>query len=668
MDPARAATSETAGDALDTDCVRWQNAPGDILWLVFGWLYPRLSTQPVEIDIPRRLTEFGRLAAVCRGWRAAALPMLYSTCVVVADIASLGSGAGGSRNAASASKGATANRGLVHRAAVQSNAGLALDLGCARHAHELIVCTLGPSPPPDALLQALRWSGLCEAVWPSIKKLTIQATDSAQYTQRSTQTGTRHGSESTLELNKELSAALPQLREIAYFDVNCHSAYKRFPLDALVGERTNGSSQLHALRLFVDLPPVLRRYQKRPLATPVVHIVGVNFTRPARMPLLAADTLVELTLTSVPQHQVWEAFVPSPVSTSAVNTLEFPCLRSLTLMFFWRYRTLGAWRTDENTDSESDTHMDITDHAAALSSENKGNVAAGSYLASSVHGRPRFPALERLDIHRFAGDAKQFLSLFRTSPIRSLLVAGLQTEIPQDISFAAFTRLESLCVRLIGEVNSAPRDYMEQMLEQISYTPPPTLQRLSLSAGIGGPTLPLPVDPEMTAFAHGLRVLHISSAVDLNATMQPLLRHLSGLETLTLESVLSTSVQSIALLIQTLRSASDIVPVSTSLRRLQIGHVADSSGGDGARAGGAAAAGYSSVVSLHAGYGDAVLRGILVDLVCRLPCAYAMVVHAPFVPGLRKALKMLAAVGVISQRPRELGHLAVLHTMAYDEG
>ncbi|KAJ1890594.1 hypothetical protein LPJ66_007383 [Kickxella alabastrina] len=633
----------------------WQNLPEDILRLIFRWLYPATDPLKMSAGILDQIAKFSSLASVCRHWRRVSFPILHSTAVILIDV---------TYAVAPITRTPVNSAGMASETAVivRTNADLVLKLGFEDCARELLVCIAGASLSPGALLRALNTAGLSRTVWMGISRLSFGTLNPAGFAHEDIMRGEDYGVKATLRLNKNLSLALPALREITYFDLFCRTVYNRFPLNPLVNERVSGSTKLCALRFYVDIPPALGNYQGQPIEVPVVHISGINLMRPVRVPAMVASALVELTLTSVPQALIWQSFV-MPFGASGGN-LEFSCLRSLTLMFFWRYSFGAPPRNMMFDDASSDDNRDngsTTGDSVFLRDDEQEMAMGDGYMVSSVYGRPRFPALEKLDVHRFSGDTQQFLSLFAASPLKSLVVAGLQSEIPEDINFADFASLENLDIRYIGMEGSAVgSQYVARSVMQISTTAPTNLKRLSLGMAIAGSTIPFPLpQSNVMDFAHQLRSLRISSSVDLQATMLPLLAGLPNLESLSLESIVVAPIRSIALLIQELRDAPRILPVNESVRRLALGV---KEGAEGMRH---CQAVFGSALDVTVS--DGLFRGVLLELLCRLPAADMVRVHgASGDAGLQKATKMLVLAGIVGKRSEELGHLREMKFLPWD--
>ncbi|KAJ1825424.1 hypothetical protein LPJ56_002679 [Coemansia sp. RSA 2599] len=532
--------------------------------------------------------------------------------------------------------------------AVNSNIDLFLKRDFDDHAREMIICVSGPSPSPGSLVRALTSAKIDRTAWLGISRLKYVTDKPAGFAQEDVARGRDYGSKATDRLNELLSLALPSLHEITFIDFYCRAVHKRFPLNRLINEHIDGPARLRSLHLYADLPPSLVHYQGKPIDIPVLHIHGINPKQPSPMPLLAADSLVELTLTSVPQSRLWQMF--APLSSKSCG-LEFRCLRSLTIMFFWHYRhrprspqAIMFEETDSDEEEAESEAEQAEDGFIRVAEPDKG------YLESPAHGRPRFPVLEKLGLHRFSGSFAHFLGLFAASPVKSLLIAGLLSEVPSDIDYSQFPLLESLDLRYIGTVGSAPTEYTLRSIAQLETTVPRTLRHLALDMDVSGPALPFS-DP---CFAHSLRSLRLTSTVSIEQTLVPLLGLLPNLIVVkALSADSSRPIKSIALLIQRLRDAAGGMPtVNSSVRRLEVDfdHILEDQFGPG---GGSAVR-------------DAQLRAVLIEIVCGLPRLAVFTMPGQCVPAMRKAIKMLVSSGIVSQSQKALGHLTGLLVQAAD--
>ncbi|KAJ2706640.1 hypothetical protein FB645_001390 [Coemansia sp. IMI 203386] len=619
---------------------KWQQLPEDILHEIFGWLYPRTDAHKVTSELIPQFNSFMRTTAwVCHDWRQASFPRLLSTAMVHVDVKYI------------------LTREAQPIVVVNSNVDLFLQHDFDDHAREMIICVSGPSPSPGSLLRALISSKMDQTAWLGINRLKYVTDKPAGFAQEDVARGKDYGSKATGRLNEFLSLALPSLHEITFIDFYCRAVHKRFPLNPLINEHIDGPTKLKSLSLYVDLPPSLDHYQGRPIDIPVLHIHGINLKQPSPMPLLAADSLVELTLTSVPQSSLWESFVPSSVSGNcAVNShgLEFRCLRSLTIMFFWHYRHRPRSPQTilfEETDSDDDENASQPEDLLLEQTQDTDAHSIKGYTESSVYRRPRFPVLEKLGLHRFSGSFAPFVKLFTTSPIKSLLIAGLLSEVPSDIDYSQFPLLESLDMRYIGSIGSASTEYTAQSISQIETTVPHTLKHLALDMDVSGPVLPF----SGPCFAHSLRSLRLTSTVSIEKTLVPLLGMLPNL---VLIKVLSADsgrpIKSIALLIQRLREAvGGMAAINPSVRHLEVDfdHILEDQFGSG---GGTAVR-------------DAQLRAVLIEIVCGLPGLSTFGIPGQCVPAMRKAVKMLVSLGMVSQNQKTLGHLAGLLIKSTDQ-
>ncbi|KAJ1722534.1 hypothetical protein LPJ53_003062 [Coemansia erecta] len=649
----------------------WQNLSDDILRQVFSWTHPLAgaSRAPVGSDTLHRLGQSMQSSLwVCRHWRQASEPMQHSTALVHVSVHLVAT------STSAATTTATSNVGLI----------LANPRGI-RWTRALVVCVGGPVPSPAALLAALRASGMLGAVWSSVHTLRFtveRPTGFAQEHVTAHQLAAAAHTEDVARLNTQIAQALPALRHIDYTDFYSAAAYRAFPLTQLLRERTAAGGMLQSVRVFADTAP--RWPDECVLSVPVVHMHVVDTPRaPRRPPRMAADSLVELTLTSLAAGRLWESFVPSRAASGSEGgsgVLEFACLRSLTLLFFWRYsqghrrrlrpRPRGAPLEAVSSEAESGSDSASDEDSEGAEDEDGGELAPAGYTRSSAYGRPMFPRLERLGIHRFPGALHRLLSVFNASPVRALVLAGLLSEIhAADIAACTqFERLGSLDLRLIGHrASEAEVGEFELTVDRVARLGQLRSLALSIEPFAHVP-LPLAALPNPPDFAHSLRLLRLSPVHDVNAALPPLLHLLPSLLELHVSVVVQSTIpgtssgphfRSLAALLQDLRSSGNgsgssgstgalLKPASLSVRRVVVEietpqNLLEAFG-----------------VRECAAARDVAVRGVLRGLLCRMPAVQVLRVSEECVGEMRKSVRALVSAGIVALNAPALDHLETM--------
>ncbi|KAJ2159835.1 hypothetical protein GGF46_002726 [Coemansia sp. RSA 552] len=573
--------------------------PDDVLRLILG---------AVQLD-PTLVHRLVAPAAVCAHWRHICLPLLYRTVVIRAKEASV-----------------TSNVGLFQQNGL---VGLARQMDIHLHTAE--------GAAPSYIQQVLETSGLLESKWLRVETLkvghqTIATADSVSF-----------GREQTDEVNHALSSVLPALRDISLSDLTCRYGHSRIWLLPLINERLGRPQGLHSLRIFADMRPLLPH--PGPICLSRLHIDGVNFPRALAPSLLQlqAESLVELTLSSVEESHVWDFF-------AAPTELAFTRLEYLQLVFFWKSQVL--WFPSDSSSSSSSSSSSDSDVSEDSDSERRQPLG---YLESSRYGTPRFPVLRKLAIRRFPDDLQRFLALFASSTtLQSLVVAGLQQELPETLEFSRLSHLRSLDLRYVGTMYTESQGYLSRALARAFATAPPDLQQLSLRAGIEGGRHSGFEIPEHMAFSAHLQRLSLSVDIGADAIVRLLLQ-LPALVDLTAADMDVEAILSVAMLLQRLRDASgeDMGPASLSLRRLMLPSLKSTD----------RVLGDPYALNVQAPPRKEILTwyyGALFSLVCRLP-ALATLYTADSVAGnVRMAARALVQSGVAAPLTAHLGPLRIL--------
>ncbi|KAJ1851503.1 hypothetical protein LPJ73_003023, partial [Coemansia sp. RSA 2703] len=515
----------------------WQTLPTDVLRQVFAWMHP-LGTTPraaITSSTLRDLASFQRTSAqVCQHWRHTALPLYLGTAIVYVTVH------------------LAPTRATPATFTVASNIALlqAHPKGTSM-AHTVVLCISGPVPLPVTLLRALNSCGVLDTVWPRVHTLRHTVDRPTGFAQQPL--AAHDVLKDVKRLNMSIAKALPALRHVDYTDVYCGTVYSSFPLSALLCERSN---ELRSIRVFTDTPP---KWSKDVLRVPVLHTHIVDTPRaPRRPPRMVAGVLVELTLTVLAASRLWEAFEPAEHG----GGLEFTCLRSLTLMFFWRY---GQGRQQQRVPADSES--DESDEEDDISDET-------GYMQSSRYGKPRFPCLARLGIHRFPGSLRRLLGVFGASPVRALVLAGLLSEISAtDVAACtSFSDLRALDLRLIGRsATEEERAEYALTLQQVTQLNGLSSLALSVEPFADDPFTGMPNQPQI---ARTLRLLHLAPLHTLDVLI-PYLPHMPYLLDLRLTLMVQPddptgNLRSLAALLHDLRSSEDVTPVNVCVSRLVV--------------------------------------------------------------------------------------------------
>ncbi|KAJ2564177.1 hypothetical protein GGH12_002154 [Coemansia sp. RSA 1822] len=555
------------------------NLPGDILQQILATLRPvSLDTTTSQMRaLEQQHTWLMHASHVCRAWRHVSTPLLYRTLVVRID--------------------------TTHACKQTSNIELVLANGMHNMARHIVVLVHGPDPVAiHDLHTSLEKAGVFAHVWTHVTHVhAAQQISNLGWANNVHRANQQAGAQLHL-LNSQLHKVLPAVQSIVFSDLASTHVYGQGWLDGLMQ-----ASRLSSLRVFSDAVP----RSKETLRVSRLHIDGVTFVRPvsARQLRVQCDTLVELTLSSVRDPGVWDIFS----SQSSDSGLVFGQLRYLELVYYWESLYVPRLIRVENPESEVE------------------NIGTGDRL------EPVFPVLHTLCVRRYPGHLPTLLTQFaRSQTVRTLIVAGLQHEVPPDIDFTQlFPQLQALDVRIIGPIRAADHEYVDGVFTRAFA---PKLRKLSLSMDIQQ-SLSVELDGHSMAFAHTLQTLRLVGTMD-PSVVEWMLRQLFVLTDVELDVMcVRPHVASIALLIQHIGTSGHNKPVSKSVERLSV---------------------QSSTEDVSNG---AVYRGLLQRFVCRMPRVYCVRVADEAVSGLRKAVRTLVASGVATAHAP---HLQTLRVLAWD--
>ncbi|KAJ2332466.1 hypothetical protein GGI00_002774 [Coemansia sp. RSA 2681] len=329
-------------------------------------------------------------------------------------------------------------------------------------------------------------------------------------------------------------------------------------------------------------------------------------------------------LDPVLKDKVWEHFV-------ADNTqLEFPCLRVLALHF------------DDPQCGELSTDADE-------------EMATSRSLTSTKFGTPLFPALTSLEICKFPGPLNQFLSLFAASPLSKLYIGGYNRLIPDKLDLTPFTGLRSFGVCFLDPIFWLPDEYISDCLTSICQTASSKLQSLTLDMNISDDFGFAAMEP---LFADSLVSLTLRGEIS-SEDAGYLLMQLPKLKWLSMRNSVVPYIPSNEMLVELCQEESKghlSRPVNKSLRCLRaeklqaIPYYTNDM--------------YPLSFSLTAVYEVSLYRGLIFDLVCRLPSLDTLLVSSDCLEGVKECVQALVDSGVA---PMETIHLPRIKLLANED-
>ncbi|KAJ2100159.1 hypothetical protein GGI09_002411 [Coemansia sp. S100] len=389
--------------------------PSNILRLIFAYLHqkhPRGSVNAIMLDNLKRLKE---LASVNRQWRSVAKGQFYRVAFLAVrelkhDVDSIG----------------------IMR--MSSNIRLIRDVGEIDRVRELQINMRCGSQLLNDLGCILLEEGLCGSSWPGIERLQFNMLDHSNYSANASEAMCEP--ETVSAFNMFLSRALPSLREIYYtgFSDNPQNTFNL--IAPLIEERLYGPAPIRVLRLSSDCKLKLKGRVGDPDAPIVLERLSINYEKTffiMLLPIVQANTLVELKLGPSFCNYIWDSFVVDGAPGSPEGRLVFSRLESLSLCF-----RLGMG-------------LDIPPSLLRMHDSD-------SYFQSARLGTPYFPVLTNLTINYFPYDLTPFLSLFASSPISELSITGKKSRVPDDLDLSQFSRLRSLLLEF-------PHDAIERLYD-----------------------------------------------------------------------------------------------------------------------------------------------------------------------------------------------------------
>ncbi|KAJ2042157.1 hypothetical protein H4S04_007442 [Coemansia sp. S16] len=301
------------------------------------------------------------------------------------------------------------------------------EIGRVRELHINIRCGLQSLNDLGCILLE---EGLCGSSWPGIERLQFNILDHPNNSANASEAMCEP--ETLSAFNMFLSRALPSLREIYYtgFSDNPQNTFN--PIAPLIEERLYGPAPIRVLRLSSDCKLKLKGRVGDPDAPIVLERLSINYEKTffiTLLPIVQANTLVELKLGPSFCNFIWDSFVVDGAPGSPEGRLVFSRLESLSLCF-----RLGMG-------------LDIPPSLLRMHDSD-------SYFQSARLGTPYFSVLTSLSINYFPYNLTQFLSLFASSPISKLSITGKKSRIPDDLDLSQFSRLRSFFALAFPPVSS----------------------------------------------------------------------------------------------------------------------------------------------------------------------------------------------------------------------
>ncbi|KAJ1820557.1 hypothetical protein LPJ60_003141 [Coemansia sp. RSA 2675] len=362
-----------------------------------------------------------RMARVNSQWRAVAIPLLYRTVVIDIDVTGY----------------KTKARGIGGNKGVRTNIGLYIGSGLASFARDMSIVVRGTSQTTSQFVHFLQKAGVGEAEWLGVERLCIDISSSKFATTAAT--FRESGDEDEKVFNKLLSLCLPSLREIHALGITGGYYSLGVPVSYLVNERLYGSTPLKALRMvaggFPEREPLNQHRSAAPIDIAHLHVDHNDGSSALQLPPVLASSLVELTLNPVTAKQVWDPFVADGMQGSPGGSLVFSRLRSLSLGFL--DRNLGLFLSGRAHEiRETDGPMSLRD-------------GTPRYMKSALFGALAFPQLTSLEIRHFSQELTDFLSVFAACPISKLVIRIPTDTIPFDWDLSAFSGLRSFAIHIM---------------------------------------------------------------------------------------------------------------------------------------------------------------------------------------------------------------------------
>ncbi|KAJ2016609.1 hypothetical protein GGI06_003069 [Coemansia sp. S85] len=486
----------------------------------------------------------------------------------------------------------TKARGIGGNKGVRTNIGLYIGSGLASFARDMSIVVRSTPQTTSQFVHFLQKAGFGEAEWLGVERLCIDISSSEFATTAAT--FRESGDEDEKVFNKLLSLCLPSLREIHALGITGGYYSLGVPVSYLVNERLYGSTPLKALRMvaggFPEREPLNQHRSAAPIDIAHLHVDHNDGSSALQLPLV----------------------------------LVFSRLRSLSLGFL--DRNLGLFLSGRAHEiRETDGPMSLRD-------------GTPRYMKSALFGALAFPQLTSLEIRHFSQELTDFLSVFAACPISKLVIRIPTDTIPFDWDLSAFSGLRSFAIHIMRPNELDDMMPVLNCLSLMFMSAGSHLQELtvemSICRGYTFDTL------DTGAFGESLVSLTLKCEI-APEELDVVLGGYPNLKKLYLHAVIAQPISSTSELADKLRSsrtAAIRAPVCKHLRFLcaqGLRHYKHPSLPSSA-----------SIEPTTVAAEVALYRGLLLNLVCRLPSLATFQASATAFDGVYKCINMLTNVNV----------------------
>ncbi|KAJ2878916.1 hypothetical protein H4R27_005587 [Coemansia aciculifera] len=551
------------------------SSPDNILQLVFEYLSPVPGRGCSPSDLLAHLRCLQRVAAVSREWRAIALPLFYRTAYVIignppdplddsddydenTSIEDDVSTSEYSDNSMSENGDVSMDEnggdddiadedvsmvedddedeellntvGLSRNDVdirLRTNIGQICEMCQTANAREVQIIVQGMGQIAGQILHLLQQAELDRHNWPAVERLRIDMRESSTTTQ--TNTTVEQEPRAIEALNDFLSQTLPSLHEIELYGPHSKTIYGCVLVEQLIKEWIYRPESLRAARIKSDCWPKLTDdYDTGERALPVyiecMNIDGPDKTYLMPAPMMVANTLAELKLTTVSENYEWSLFeylgdldqtekepdssLPPPVFTSLTSlVLDFVSVydhlghrpenilpmesdeeREERDYHNWRRHNPGrgyfAYLEEQEESDSSDSQAERRANEDAKKNDNKLYLEDVQERLQSRFGslpyyrKSKFPVLTRLEIRHTIH--VRDLELFADSPISSLVIRFSPFYINYGLDLSIFRGLRSLSIRYTTSMDHHSISRVNSALSKVC----PSLQHLTLGMTI----------------------------------------------------------------------------------------------------------------------------------------------------------------------------------------